>query len=248
MSITSILFGVVAHEEWGWSTRKVSLLVGLFLIVDLSFFFANLAKLGAGGWIPLSLAAAIFTLMTTWKAGRNALEDFVLSASLPLDLFMGDLESQKPARVKGTAVFMTSNVEGAPVVLLHHFKHNKCLHEQIVLLSVVTDRVPEVDKKSRVSVKEMGQGFFQVVAHYGFMQTPNVPEILRVCRDNGLVTNSSDTSYFLGRETLLTTGKSGLWRWRKILFAFLSRNAKSATSFFGIPPNRVVEMGAQIEI
>ena len=182
------------------------------------------------------------------QAGRAALEDFVLSASLPIDLFMSDLESQKPHRVKGTAVFMTSNVEGAPVVLLHHFKHNKCLHEQIVLLSVVTDRVPEVDKKSRVSVKEMGQGFFQVVAHYGFMQTPNVPDILRACRDAGLSAIQNDTSYFLGRETLLTTGKSGLWKWRKVLFAFLSRNAKSATSFFGIPPNRVVEMGAQIEL
>lgn len=248
MGITSVLFGVVAHEQWDWSYRRVVALVGVFLIIDLSFFAANLTKIVAGGWIPLAIATALYVLMTTWKAGRAALEDFVLAASLPIDLFMGDLESQKPARVKGTAVFMTSNVEGAPVVLLHHFKHNKCLHEQIVLLSVVTDRVPEVDKKNRVSVKEMGQGFFQVVAHYGFMQTPNVPDILRACRDAGLVTNQSDTSYFLGRETLLTTGKSGMWKWRKTLFAYLSRNAKSATSFFGIPPNRVVEMGAQIEL
>ncbi len=248
MAITSILFGVVAHEQWDWSLRRIYLLVGTFLIIDLSFFGANLAKIKDGGWIPLAIAGAVYILMTTWKTGRAALEDFVLAASLPIDLFMGDLESQKPVRVKGTAVFMTSNIVGAPVVLLHHFKHNKCLHEQIVLLSVVTDRVPEVDKKQRVSVKEMGQGFFQVVAHYGFMQTPNVPDILRACRDTGLISNESDTSYFLGRETLLTTGKSGMWRWRKALFGYLSRNAKSATSFFGIPPNRVVEMGAQIEL
>ena len=248
MAITSLLFAVVAHEQWNWSDRKIYAIVGIFLIIDLSFFSANLVKIAAGGWIPLAIATAIYIFMTTWKAGRAALEDFVLSASLPIDLFMSDLESQQPHRVKGTAVFMTSNVEGAPVVLLHHFKHNKCLHEQIVLLSVVTDRVPEVDKKSRVSVKEMGQGFFQVVAHYGFMQTPNVPDILRACRDAGLSAIQNDTSYFLGRETLLTTGKSGLWKWRKVLFAFLSRNAKSATSFFGIPPNRVVEMGAQIEL
>ncbi len=248
MAITSILFGFVAHEQWDWSYRKVFTLVGMFLFVDLSFFTANLAKIAAGGWIPLAIAGAIYILMTTWKAGRAALEDFVLSASLPIDLFMSDLEAQQPFRVKGTAVFMTSNVGGAPVVLLHHFKHNKCLHQQIVLLSVVTDRVPEVARKNRVSVKEMGQGFFQVVAHYGFMQTPNVPDILRACRDAGLVATDSDTSYFLGRETLLTTGKSGLWRWRKALFVFLSRNAKSATSFFGIPPNRVIELGAQIEI
>ena len=136
----------------------------------------------------------------------------------------------------------------APVILLHHFKHNKVLHEQVVLLSVVTERVPEVPPRKRISVKELGQGFFQVVAHYGFMQSPNVLEILRRCRESGLITAENDTSYFLGRETLLTTGKSGLARWRKGLFAFLARNARSATYFFGIPPNRVVEMGAQIEL
>jgi KUP system potassium uptake protein len=248
MGITSILFGVVAHEVWGWTLRRTMLLVGFFLFIDISFFAANLAKFAHGGWIPMVLAAAIYVLMTTWKAGRQALEEFVMSASLPIDLFMMDLESQRPPRVKGTAVFMTSNPDGAPVVLLHHFKHNKVLHEQVVLLSVVTDRVPEVPRQKRVQVKEMGQGFYQVVAHYGFMQMPNVPDVLRCCRDAGLVTAESDTSYYLGRETLLNTGKSGLWRWRKALFGILSRNARPATQFFSIPPNRVVEMGAQIEI
>ncbi|HNN91942.1 MAG TPA: potassium transporter Kup [Pseudomonadota bacterium] len=248
MGITSILFGVVAHEVWGWTLRRTLLLVGFFLVIDISFFAANLAKFAHGGWIPMVLALAIYVLMTTWKAGRQALEEFVMSASLPIDLFMMDLESQRPPRVKGTAVFMTSNPEGAPVVLLHHFKHNKVLHEQVVLLSVVTDRVPEVPRQKRVQVKEMGQGFYQVVAHYGFMQMPNVPDVLRCCREAGLVTAESDTSYYLGRETLLNTGKSGLWRWRKALFGVLSRNARPATQFFSIPPNRVVEMGAQIEI
>jgi len=248
MGITSILFGAVAQERWGWSARRTYLHVGLFLLVDLSFFGANLAKFVNGGWIPIVLAVAIYVLMTTWKAGRQALEEFVMSASLPIDLFMMDLESQRPPRVKGTAVFMTSNPEGAPVVLLHHFKHNKVLHEQVVLLSVVTDRVPEVPRQKRVQVKEMGQGFYQVIAHYGFMQMPNVPDVLRCCRDAGLVTAESDTSYYLGRETLLNTGKSGLWQWRKALFGVLSRNARPATQFFGIPANRVVEMGAQIEI
>lgn len=248
MAITSILFASVAKERWNWPTWKTTSLVGAFLLIDVSFLFANAAKIVEGGWIPLAIAGGLFTLMTTWKAGRAALERYVQSASLPLDLFLADLAGRKPPRVKGTAVFMTGNLEGAPVVLLHHFKHNKVLHEQVVLLSVVTDRVPEVLPSRRISVRDLGQGFFQVVAHYGFMQTPNVPEILRRGREAGLYTAEGDTSYFLGRETLLTTGKSGLADWRKALFGFLSRNARSATAFFGIPPNRVVEMGAQIEL
>jgi len=248
MAITSVLFGVVARERWGWSMVKVIGLVGSFLLIDLSFFGANLAKIADGGWIPLVVAVGIFTVMTTWKAGRAALEQFVQSASLPMDLFLGDLQERTLPRVKGTAVFMTGNPDGAPVVLLHHIKHNKALHEQVVLLSVVTDRVPEVPPDRRVQVKELGQGFFQVIAHYGFMQSPNVPDVIRRCKVAGLKTAEGDISYFLGRETLLTSGKSGLARWRKMLFGFLSRNARPATSFFGIPPNRVVEMGAQIEL
>lgn len=248
MTITSVLFYAVARERWGWSRLRAGSLMALFFLFDIPFLTANIAKVPHGGWLPLLAGAGVFTLMTTWKNGRTALERFVVSASLPLDLFMEDLARRKPHRVKGTAVFMTSNPEGAPVVLLHHFKHNKVLHEQVVLLSVLTERVPEVPVAERVQVKELGEGFFQVIARYGFMQTPNVPEILRCCRMEGLKTHQTDTSYYLGRETLLTTGRSGLPRWRKALFGFLSRNARPATAFFGIPPNRVVEMGAQIEL
>jgi KUP system potassium uptake protein len=143
---------------------------------------------------------------------------------------------------------MTSNVEGAPVVLLHHFKHNKVLHEQVVLLSIVTERVPAVAKREMVDVRELDHGFYQVIAHVGFMQQPDVPTIMRLCKKQGLKTEPATTSFYLGRETLLVTGRTRMAKWRKVLFSWLSRNSRPATAFFGLPPNRVVEMGAQIEL
>ncbi len=248
MSITSVLFYYAARNRWGWSKLKAGSLVGGFLIFDLAFFSSNLVKFMHGGWFPVVIAIAIFTIMTTWKRGRAALGAYMRSATLPLEAFMIDLEAMKPHRVQGTAVFMTSNPEGVPPVLLHHFKHNKVLHKQVLLLSVLTAHAPQVQRKERVTVTEVGQGFWQVSASYGFLEQPNVPEILGLCASSGLRTHQSDTSYYLGRETLLTTGKSGMARWRKILFSFLSRNARTATSFFHIPPNRVVEMGIQVEL
>jgi KUP system potassium uptake protein len=162
---------------------------------------------------------------------------------------MADMKTMKPTRVAGTAVFMTSNPKGAPPVLLHHFKHNKVLHEQVVLLSITTEHVPEVPASQRLtSVNDLGHGFYQVTASYGFLQTPNVNEVLDLCCARDLQTNKADTSFYLGRETLLITDKRGMSRWRKILFSFMSRNARPANAFFQIPPNRVVELGTQIEL
>ena len=249
MSITSILFFVVARERWKWSPLMAVPLLLLFLAVDLSFFSANIVKLFAGGWVPLAIGAVVFTVFTTWRRGRTLLGQSFLAQTMPLDLFMEDLENTKPQRVPGTAVFMTSNPKGAPPVLLHHFKHNKVLHEQVLLLSIATQQVPDVPRSDRIQeVKELGHGFFQVRAAYGFMQTPNVLELLDLCGEKGLATNKADTSFFLGRETLLITQKRGMARWRKILFAFMSRNARPANAFFQIPPNRVVELGTQIEL
>ncbi|MEZ4407039.1 MAG: KUP/HAK/KT family potassium transporter [Polyangiales bacterium] len=165
-----------------------------------------------------------------------------------MKLFLDDVRSQKPTRVRGTAVFMTSNPEGAPPVLLHHFKHNKVLHKQVILLSVSTRHVPDVPESERVAIKDLGDGFYQVSATYGFMQTPNVLEVMRTCARRGLKTDEYDTSFYLGRETLILTGRANLARWRKALFAFLSRNARPANAFFRLPPNRVVELGTQIEL
>ncbi len=249
MVITSLLFFVVARQQWKWSLWRAGGLVALFLVVDLSFLGANSAKILAGGWVPLAMGLGMYTLMTTWKIGRERLYTFIKASTLPIDLFLEDVERSRPPRVPGTAVFMTSNPDGAPPVLLHHFKHNKVLHEQVVMLSIATEHRPEVPSSERItSVRDLGHGFYQVRAVYGFMQTPNVLDVLSACAIAGLTTKEDDTSFYLGRETLLITDRPGMSRWRKILFAYQSRNARPATAFFQIPPNRVVEVGTQIEL
>jgi KUP system potassium uptake protein len=247
MSITSLLFGVVARTRWGWSRLQIGALVGAFLLIDLSFLSANVVKLQHGGWVPLALAIGIYLLMSTWKRGRMQLGAIQEAGALPLDLFLHGLERNPPVRVKGTAVFMTSSAEGVPVVLLHHLKHNKVLHETVVILSVTTRGVPEVPTERGLALEKLGHGFVRVVATFGFMQTPNIPEVLARAAAQGVPIPPMDTSYYLGRERLVLTGHAKMHRWRKQLFALMSRNARSATEFFQIPPNRVVELGAQIE-
>jgi KUP system potassium uptake protein len=247
MSSTSLLFGVVARTRWGWSKLQVGTLVGGFLLIDLSFLSANVVKLEHGGWVPLALAIGIYLLMSTWKRGRMQLGAIQEAGALPLDLFLQGLDRNPPVRVKGTAVFMTSSAEGVPVVLLHHLKHNKVLHETVVILSVTTRGVPEVPAERGLTLEKLGHGFVRVVATFGFMQSPNIPEVLARAAAQGVPIPPMDTSYYLGRERLVLTGHAKMHRWRKQLFALMSRNARSATEFFQIPPNRVVELGAQIE-
>jgi len=247
MAITSMLFYVVTRQQWGWPAWKANAFLLFFLAIDLTFFLSNLLKIPHGGWVPLAIAAAVFTVMATWKRGRTLLNALLQRGSLPMDLFLEDIARKKPPRVPGTAVFMTSAREGAPVVLLHHLKHNKVLHQRVVLMSIGAEEVPEVPPEERVTVTELGHGFYRVTAHYGFMETPNMKQILAQCNKSGLAAKMQDTSFFLGRERLITTGKSPMARWRKKLFGVMSRNAQSATEYFSIPPNRVVELGAQIE-
>jgi KUP system potassium uptake protein len=247
MTITSVLFAVVARARWQWSKARVVAIVAFFLAMDLSFLGANVVKLFHGGWVPLALAIGIYTLMSTWKRGREQLGAMQESLAMPLDTFLTSIARNPPARVRGTAVFMTSSLEGVPVVLLHHLKHNKMLHETVVLLSVQTRGIPEVGADHQLTFEPLGQGFFRVVANYGFMQSPNVPEVLARAAARGVAIPPMDTSYFLGRERLVLSGRAKMSRWRKRLFALMSRNARSATEFFQIPPNRVVELGAQIE-
>jgi KUP system potassium uptake protein len=248
MSITTVVYFVVCTKTWRWPLWKAAPLAGLFLLVDLSFFCSTAVKLPDGGWFPILMAAGIFVIMTTWQTGRRHLAEIMASAMMPLELFLEDLRNTKPTRVRGSAVFMASNPNGVPVILLHHFKHNQVLHDQVVLLTVVGQHVPEVPPERRLKVEELGHGFYRVTVTYGFMQMPDIPKALRDCAQAGLTLIPERTSYYLGRETLLPSGQSRMARWRKQLFAFISRNARPATAYFGLPPNRVVELGMQVDL
>jgi KUP system potassium uptake protein len=248
MGITSVLFYLVCRRRWGYSQAHALAFLIPFLAIDISFFGANAVKFFDGGWFPLAIGVLVFAVMTTWWRGRVELSKAMDAGILPDDIFLADIEAVKPHRVKGTAVFMSSTPSGIPNVLVHHMKHNQVLHQQVVLFSVDTRAVPWADVDNDLEIREMGHGFYRVIAHVGFMQTPDVPKLLAKCASRGLVTQSMTTTYYLGRQTLLTTGAAKFARWRKVLFSFLSRNSRPPTSFFNLPPNRVVELGVQIEM
>jgi KUP system potassium uptake protein len=248
MSITSFLIFLVCRHNWKFSLGAALAIYIPLVVIDSAFLSANLVKVAAGGWFPLVVGVGVFTIMTTWWRGRLELSRTMATATIPDELFLADIAETPLPRVSGTAVFMASGADGIPNVLLHHVKHNKVLHRQVVLLSVVTENVPFVVGNSSFTMRELGQGFYRVVARVGFMQQPNVPKILTRCERQGLTIRSADTTYYLGRQTLLTTGKSQVARWRKMLFSFLARNSRPPTAFFQLPPNRVVELGLQIEL
>ena len=248
MVITTLLFYAVATQRWGWNRWVMGPLCAVFLVVDLAFFGANIIKVEHGGWLPLLIALGIFTLMATWKRGRGILGERMLEESLPMDLFLADVEHKPPVRVPGTAVFMTGNPTGVPPALLHNLKHNHILHERVVLLTVVTEEIPHVKTAHRLEVEELGSGIFRFMTHCGFMETPVVPELLSLAQGMGYAFDPMTTTYFLGRETVIPSSKPGMAIWREVLFAYMSRNAQSATTYYHIPVNRVVELGAQVEI
>jgi KUP system potassium uptake protein len=263
MIMTTLLLHTIACDRWGWPRWRARALTSLLLVVDVAFFSANLIKIREGGWFPIVVAIGVYVLMTTWNRGRARLQAIVRENTLEMDLFLSDVGRRNPPRVPGNAVFLTSNIGGAPPVLLHHLKHNKVLHEKVILLSVVTEEIPAVDEDERVECKELGEGFFKVIARYGFMESPDIPLALsQLGMGSGdgrpLAIKPLETSFFLGRETLIamrntpaqapapdSIGRMSMWRTR--LFILMTRNARSATAFFGLPPNRVVELGAQIQ-
>ncbi|MDF1504008.1 potassium transporter Kup [Roseisolibacter sp. H3M3-2] len=248
MAITTLLFYFVARERWGWGAARAGAVAGGFLLVDLAFWAANLLKIPHGGWVPLVIGGTVFTLLTTWKTGRRILAQRLAERSIPRDVFLEGLLRHPPHRVPGTSVFMYGSATGTPPALLHNLKHNRVLHERVVFLAIRTEEVPQVDPAERASVEALGHGLWQVTLRYGFMEDADVPDALARLGHPELVLRPLDTTYFLGRETLIATRHPGMALWRERLFALLSRNARPATAFFRLPPNRVVELGAQVEL
>lgn len=248
MAIVSVLFAAFALRRFSTSSWRIGVILVAFLIMDIAFLIPNLTRIDSGGWVPLAIGAALFTMMTTWREGRDILYKLIQAETLPIDLLLPDLASAALLRVPGTAVFVTENTDGVPNVLLHHVKHCKSLHEQVVLLRVLGERVPIVPPDKQLAVEDLGQEFYRITLRHGFMQTVDVPAMIQKAAKAGHIGSPSAVSYYLGRETLVTSGHAHMRKWRKAVFAFLQRNARSATEFFGLPPRRVVELGAQMEI
>jgi KUP system potassium uptake protein len=248
MVITTILLTVVARERWHWATPVVFAGAAVFLMIDVTYFSANLVKVLQGGWLPLILGACAFTVMTTWKTGRRIVAERLTARAIPIDHFMSVITVSPPVRVPGTAVFMTAQPRGTPPALAHNLRHNKVMHEHVVILTVSTAPVPHVSANEQLAFESMGAGVFTMRIVYGFMQDPNVPDALRTAQNGGLGIDADDVTYFLGRETILVTHRRGMAIWREKLFVLMTRNAVRATAFFHLPPERVVELGVQVEI
>jgi KUP system potassium uptake protein len=249
MLITTLLFYVVARKRWHWPAAFALPVAAFFVSIDLAFFGANMLKVLHGGWFPILVSASILFLMLTWRKGRRVLRNHIGNVCLPLDDFLPSLRDQKIQRVAGTAVFMAGNRFGTPFALLHNLKHNKVLHEQVVLLTVRTEEVPFLaDARDRVAIEKLDDGFWRVQVHFGFMERPDVPAALATVREPGLRFDPMRTTYFIGRETILATRKLDLSKWRGSVFAWMTRNSGDVTSYFSLPPNGVVELGARVEV
>jgi KUP system potassium uptake protein len=249
MLVTTVLFYFVARRHWQWATLRAASLAGFFALIESALLGANLMKLAHGAWIPLVVGLALYTLMSTWRRGRDLLTANLQSeAALPAEALVADCAAHKLPRVAGTAVFMTRMARGLPQVLLHHLKHNRVLHERVILLTVEPVTVPDVAPDRRVEIVTLGEGLYRVVLRHGFMETPKIAAALAGLEVGGSPVELARTSFYLGRETILPSGSGRMAQWRKRLFGLMSRNAETATLFFGLPPNRVVELGTQVAL
>jgi KUP system potassium uptake protein len=248
MLCSTLLMAIVSRKVWGWRWAPVILVTGALLVIDLALWSSNILKIKDGGWFPILLAAIIFILMTTWRRGRQILAVRLRAGLLPLETFVAGIEEAGIVRVNGTAIFMSSNIDGVPPSLRHHTDCNKVLHTTVVLLMIETRDVPYLERYDRIQIQRLGHGFFRVKASYGFMESPNVPEVLSWCKDEGYDFDAESARFFVGTETIIPTELPGMALWREKLFAYMSRNAERPTEFFKVPRDRVIEIGLQVEI
>jgi KUP system potassium uptake protein len=249
MVITTILFGVVARERWKWALPVVLILEAVFLSVDFAFWGANMLRVPSGGWFPLAIATAVLAVMTTWRAGRDILAKRMAASTLPVEFFLADLTDNPPRRTPGTGIFMARGPDGTPPALLHTIQHFGAVPERVVILSVITAEVPRLANEQRLETKELGEGFCRVILRYGFMEDPDVVRDLDSVSIPGVDLDLRQATFFLGRETVIASeGTVGMTAWREHLFGFMARNARMASSFFHLPPDRVVELGVQVEL
>jgi KUP system potassium uptake protein len=247
MVITACMLGVLMFSVWRWPPLVAGAVLGLFLLVDGAYFASNATKIPDGGWFPLLVAAAVFLVLTTWATGRKIMNFYLMEGAMEVGLFIQSV-AKSLKRVPGTAIFLNSRLEGVPPALLHNVKHNKILHERIIILTVKTKGVPHLPLDGRAEVSDLGSGFYRVVLRHGFMEEVDIPAAMKAVSGCGGPINVIDTSYFLSRETLIPSEKPGMAIWREKLFAWMMRNAVTPMDFFKLPTNRVVELGSQVEI
>ena len=248
MTIDSVLVFFVARGLWGWRWPVAFAVSGGFFLVDLALLSANLPKILHGGWFPIAMAALIFILLSTWKRGREILSERLTELAIAIEPFLDSVARHPPVRVPGTSVFLTTKFEGVPHAMMHNLKHNKVLHERVVLLTVVFQDIPHIDDSERIEIWPLGNNFYKLFVIYGFKDETNIPQALELCAPLGLEFNMMDTSFFLSRETLIPTARPGMALWREKLFVSMQRNAGSVSTYFQIPTNRVIELGTQVEL
>jgi KUP system potassium uptake protein len=248
MIVTTVALFFVMLRNWKWPVWRAVLLCGLFLMVDLVFFSANLHKFLDGGWLPLGIAVGLLAIMVTWKRGKYEIFRRVYANEITESELTGIASSKYITRVRGTGVFMAGNPTGTPLVLLHHVKANKVLHETVVLLSILTEEVPYVAAADRLQVREIGEGVWRAVARYGYMESPDVSALIQGIRDSGVPLKPSEATYYFNREMIIPGGDSKMWEWQKHFYAFLSRNARQARDYYQLPPMQIIEVGMPIQL
>jgi len=248
MLITGTLLPIVGRMRWRWPVPAVVAFVLVFIVIDLSYVAGNAFKILDGGWLPLVIAAVIFTFMTTWKTGRRLVAERLTARAFPLEDFVAAVVANPPTRVDGTAVFMTAQPTGTPAALAHNLRYNKILHEHVIVLTALTIPVPYTTPEERLTVQRLGHGLYHARVQYGFMDDPDIPEALMQIKALGVPIDPADVTYFLGRETIVVSDRPGMAKWREKLFVLMARNAVRATAFFKLPPERVVELGVQVEM